>query len=108
MFDQSSKGAHSPDQIVPDTPDRPSHGGLAQGGPTPLSSTSSAQSDKPNVTKERAPRQYRDTQVDVKLVLSALWIAMMLAFAYVDIFGFYRADVLRAALNGRLRQRHSQ
>jgi hypothetical protein len=47
-------------------------------------------------------RQYRDTQVDVKLVLCALWITMLLVFAYVDIFGFYRADVLKAALDGKV------
>jgi len=47
-------------------------------------------------------RQYRDTQVDVKLVLCALWIAMLFMFAYVDIFGFYRADVLDAALDGKV------
>jgi hypothetical protein len=29
-------------------------------------------------------RQYRDTPVDVKFVLSALWIAMLFVFAYVD------------------------
>jgi len=50
----------------------------------------------------RTPRQYRDTPVDVKLVLSALWITMLFVFAYVDIFGFYRADVLDAALAGRV------
>jgi len=47
-------------------------------------------------------RQYRDTQVDVKLVLCALWIAMLFVFAYVDIFGFLRADVLKAALDGKV------
>ena len=47
-------------------------------------------------------RQYRDTQVDVKVVLSALWIAMMFVFAYGDIFGFFRADVLKAALDGKV------
>jgi Family of unknown function (DUF6326) len=47
-------------------------------------------------------RQYQDTQVDVKLVLCALWIAMLFVFAYVDIFGFLRADVLNAALNGKV------
>jgi hypothetical protein len=47
-------------------------------------------------------RQYRDTQVDVKLVLCALWIAMMFVFAYVDIFGFFRADILKAALDGKV------
>lgn len=47
-------------------------------------------------------RQYRDTPVDVKLVLSALWIAMLFVFAYVDIFGFFRVDVLEAALDGTI------
>ena len=48
------------------------------------------------------PRQYQDTPVDVKVVLSALWIAMLFVFAYVDIFGFFRADVLEAALEGEV------
>jgi len=47
-------------------------------------------------------RQYRDTPVDVKLVLSALWTAMVFVFAYVDIFGFFRSDVLKAALDGKV------
>lgn len=47
-------------------------------------------------------RQYRDTPIDVKIMLSALWIAMLFLFAYVDIFGFYRADVLDAALEGKV------
>ena len=46
--------------------------------------------------------EYRDTPVDVKLVLSAWWIAMLFVFAYVDIFGFFRADVLEAALDGKV------
>lgn len=45
-------------------------------------------------TRTTAGRQYRDTQVDVKLVLCV--------FAYVDIFGFHRADVLKTALDGRV------
>ena len=47
-------------------------------------------------------RQFRDTPVDVKLVLCALWVAMLFVFAYVDIFASLRADVLRAALNGEV------
>ena len=54
------------------------------------------------VTTTTTTRQYRDTQVDVKLVLCALWIAMLFVFAYVDIFGFLRADVLNAALDGKV------
>ncbi len=44
----------------------------------------------------------RETPVDVRIVLSALWVAMLFVFAYVDIFAFYRADVLESALDGRV------
>jgi hypothetical protein len=47
-------------------------------------------------------RQYRDTRIDVKLILCALWATMLIVFAYGDIFGLLRADVLRAALDGRM------
>ena len=53
-------------------------------------------------TRTASTRQYRDSRVDVKLVLSALWITMLFVFAYVDIFGFLRADVLEAALDGEI------
>ena len=46
--------------------------------------------------------QYEDTRIDVKVVLSALWITMLIVFAYGDIFGLFRADVLRAALDGKM------
>jgi hypothetical protein len=48
------------------------------------------------------PKQYRDTPVDVKLVLSGLWATMLFVFAYVDIFGLFRADMLDAALHGKI------
>jgi hypothetical protein len=38
----------------------------------------------------------------VKLVLGALWIAMLFVFAYVDIFAFFRAEGLRAGLDGQI------
>lgn len=44
----------------------------------------------------------RDTSIDVKIVLSALWTAMLFLFAYVDIFGFYRADVVEGVLAGEV------
>lgn len=46
--------------------------------------------------------QYQNTPVNVKVVLSALWVAMLFLFAYVDMFGFFRADVLNAALKGEV------
>ena len=47
-------------------------------------------------------KPYRDTPVDAKIVLAGLWVAMLFVFAYVDIFGFFRADILTAALDGRV------
>ena len=32
-------------------------------------------------------------RIDVRLRISALWIAMLFVFAYVDLFSLYRADV---------------
>ena len=41
-----------------------------------------------------------DVKVDVKVALSGLWVSMLLVFAYVDIFGYWRADVIKGALDG--------
>jgi hypothetical protein len=46
--------------------------------------------------------ELQDTRVDRKLVLSGLWISTLFVFAYVDIFGFWRADVLEGALAGEV------
>jgi len=46
--------------------------------------------------------KYQDTKVDVKIVLSGLWISMLFVFAYVDIFTFWRADVINGALAGEV------
>jgi len=42
----------------------------------------------------------QDTKVDVKVLPGGLWISMLFVFAYVDIFGFWRADVINGALVG--------
>ena len=63
---------------------------------------SSAQPEEQIPLRTTTTRQYQDTQVDVKLVLCALWIAMMFVFAYGDIFGFFRSDVPKAALDGKV------
>lgn len=41
---------------------------------------------------------HHDTKTDVKVVLAGLWTSMLFVFAYVDIFGFWRADVINGAL----------
>lgn len=44
----------------------------------------------------------QDSKVDEKVVLSGLWISMLFVFAYVDIFGFWRTDVIKGALAGTI------
>lgn len=65
-----------------------------QGAKTSVTSTPS--------TTRRTAADLHDTKVDVKVVLSGLWISMLFVFAYVDIFGFWRADVINGALEGKV------
>ena len=53
-------------------------------------------------TNDTRPSDLQDAKVDPKVVLSGLWISMLFVFAYVDIFGFFRADVITGALAGTL------
>jgi hypothetical protein len=46
--------------------------------------------------------EVQDSKVDTKIVLSGLWISTLFVFAYVDIFGFWRADVITGALAGEV------
>lgn len=43
-----------------------------------------------------------DARPDVKVVLAGLWVSMLFVFAYVDILGFWRDDVIRGALRGQV------
>lgn len=43
-----------------------------------------------------------EAPLDRRVVLSALWISMLFVFAYVDIFAFFRADVVEGVLAGVL------
>jgi Family of unknown function (DUF6326) len=43
-----------------------------------------------------------DARPDVKVVLAGLWISMLFVFAFVDILGFWRDDVIRGALRGQV------
>ncbi len=51
---------------------------------------------------EQRPAVLSDSRVDVKVALCGLWIATLFVFAYVDIFAFWRADVLEGALAGKV------
>jgi hypothetical protein len=67
--------------------------------PVPTSSPATSRRD---AHSSALKQQYRDTPVDVKIVLAGLWTAMLFVFAYVDIFAYLRGDVLRAALDGKV------
>lgn len=43
-----------------------------------------------------------DPPLPVRGQLFGLWTAMLMVFAYVDILGFWREDVVRGALNGEV------
>lgn len=67
-----------------------------------MSTRSTAPERTPQLTdvpeEIRRSRPLVDVPVDVKVALSGLWVAMLFVFAYVDIFGFWRADVINGAL----------
>ncbi len=44
----------------------------------------------------------QNTPIDIRLRLSALWIATMFIYAYVDIFALMRADYLEGLLDGEI------
>ena len=45
------------------------------------------------ITQDTANMEFEPFRVNVRIKISALWTAMLFVFAYVDIFGFFRADV---------------
>jgi hypothetical protein len=67
----------------------------------PVSTPREREPEEPGGTTA-AQQPLRDAPVDVRIVLAALWTAMLFVFAYVDIFAYLRGDVLRAALDGKV------
>ncbi|MBX2825850.1 MAG: hypothetical protein KTR33_14050 [Gammaproteobacteria bacterium] len=51
---------------------------------------------------QKVELSWEDQPVNIKFKISALWVTMLFVFAYVDIFGFFRADVLGDAMAGRV------
>ena len=43
-----------------------------------------------------------DVKINVKIKLSALWVALMFFYSYNDIFGFYRQDIVGEVLSGKI------
>ena len=47
-------------------------------------------------------RVFEDAKVDVRLKMSALWIAMLFLFAYGDIFGFFKPGQIQQVISGEI------
>lgn len=43
-----------------------------------------------------------DAKINVKIKLSALWVTIMLIYIYVDIFGFYKPEIIENILAGKV------
>ncbi len=48
-----------------------------------------------------------EQQVSIRVKLTGLWLAMLLTFAYVDIFSLFRKDTLENALNSKVFSFHA-
>jgi hypothetical protein len=46
--------------------------------------------------------EMEDVKINVKLKISALWVAMLFVFAYVDIFAFYRPGIIEGIMAGKV------
>jgi len=44
----------------------------------------------------------RDTKIDIKIILSAIWVTLMLFYIYADILGFYTPGIIEGVVSGEL------
>ncbi len=54
------------------------------------------------IRTQEPPERSKRTKIDVRLQLSALWIALMLLYIYADIFSFFRPGVIEDMMAGRI------
>ncbi len=47
-------------------------------------------------------KHLQELPVNTRIIISSLWTAMLFVYAYIDIFAFFRADVLENALAGKV------
>ena len=53
-------------------------------------------------SSQKAAGALEDVKIPVKLKLSALWAATLFLYAYGDIFGFFRPDVIESVKAGKI------
>lgn len=44
----------------------------------------------------------RDTKIDIKIILSSLWVTLMLFYIYADILGFYTPGIIEGVVSGEV------
>ncbi|MFN2214267.1 MAG: DUF6326 family protein [Anaerolineales bacterium] len=54
-----------------------------------------------NTSKNKA-MILRDTKIDIKIILSALWVTLMLFYIYADILGFYTPGIIEGVVSGEV------
>jgi len=53
-------------------------------------------------TNTKYPKKLKDEKVNIKIKLSALWIALMFCYTYADILGFYAPGNIEELLSGEI------
>jgi tetrahydromethanopterin S-methyltransferase subunit F len=53
-------------------------------------------------TNVDSPKIFKDVKIDIKIKLSALWVALMFCYTYADILGFYAPGNLEELLSGEI------
>lgn len=53
-------------------------------------------------TDKKTSRSLEDGEVNVKIKLSALWVALMFLYVYVDVFAFYKPGTIEDILVGKV------
>ena len=53
-------------------------------------------------SKNKTARILEDAKINVKMKLSALWVAVMLCYIYGDIFGFYKPGFIGEIIAGEV------
>ena len=57
---------------------------------------------KKEMNSVKKTAEMEDVKINVKLKISALWIATLFAFAYVDIFGFMKTGEIERIMAGKI------
>lgn len=56
----------------------------------------------PQVTNKGTTRVLEDVRINVKIKLSALWVALMFCYTYADILGFYAPGNIEELISGEI------